>query len=60
MGDMRKDYVLERDVIVHPTTKKSADSKNMNFRRTNPFFDHYNEKIFLQRNNIIYYLSFIF
>ena len=27
MGDMRKDYVLERDVIVHPTTKKSTDSK---------------------------------
>ena len=27
MGDMRKDYVLERSVIVHPTTKKSADSK---------------------------------
>jgi len=27
MGDMRKDYVLERDVIVHPTTKKNTDSK---------------------------------
>ena len=27
MGDMRKDYVLERDVIVHPTTKKRTDSK---------------------------------
>ena len=27
MGDMRKDYVLERNVIVHPTTKKSTDSK---------------------------------
>ena len=27
MGDMRKDYILERDVIVHPTTKKSTDSK---------------------------------
>ena len=27
MGDMRKDYVLERDVIVHPTTKKSTDPK---------------------------------
>ena len=27
MGDMRKDYVLERNVIVHPTTKKNADIK---------------------------------
>jgi UDPglucose--hexose-1-phosphate uridylyltransferase len=27
MGDMRKDYVLERNVIVHPTTKKNIDSK---------------------------------
>ena len=27
MGDMRKDYILERDVIVHPTTKQSTDSK---------------------------------
>ena len=24
MGDMRKDYVLEREVIVHPTTKKNV------------------------------------
>ena len=27
MGDMRKDYVLERNVIVHPTTKKNTDIK---------------------------------
>ena len=27
MGDMRKDYVLERDVIVHPTKTKKIDSK---------------------------------
>ena len=27
MGDMRKDYVLEREVIVHPTTKKNTDTK---------------------------------
>jgi len=27
MGDMRKDYVLERNVIVHPTTKKNTDTK---------------------------------
>jgi len=24
MGDMRKDYVLEREVIVHPSTKKKT------------------------------------
>jgi len=27
MGDMRKDYVLERNVIVHPTTKKNTNTK---------------------------------
>jgi len=27
MGDMRKDYVLERKVIVHPTTKKNTNTK---------------------------------
>jgi len=27
MGDMRKDYVLERNVIVHPTTKKNTNIK---------------------------------
>jgi len=27
MGDMRKDYVLEREVIVHPSTKKKTDAK---------------------------------
>jgi len=27
MGDMRKDYVLEREVIVHPTTKKNTSTK---------------------------------
>ena len=27
MGDMRKDYVLERAVIVHPTTKKNTNTK---------------------------------
>ncbi len=27
MGDMRKDYVLEREVIVHPITKKNTDTK---------------------------------
>jgi len=27
MGDMRKDYVLEREVIVHPTAKKKIDAK---------------------------------
>jgi len=27
MGDMRKDYVLEREVIVHPTTKKNTNTK---------------------------------
>ena len=27
MGDMRKDYVLERNVIVHPTTKKNIGIK---------------------------------
>ena len=27
MGDMRKDYVLERDVIVHSSTKKNIDPK---------------------------------
>ena len=27
MGDMRKDYVLERNVIVHPTAKKKTDIK---------------------------------
>ncbi len=27
MGDMRKDYILERDVIVHPTTKKNTGIK---------------------------------
>ena len=27
MGDMRKDYVLEREVIVHPTTKKNTGTK---------------------------------
>ena len=27
MGDMRKDYILDRDVIVRPTTKKNTDSK---------------------------------
>ena len=27
MGDMRKDYVLERSVIVHPITKKNTDLK---------------------------------
>jgi len=27
MGDMRKDYVLEREVIVHPSTKKKTDVK---------------------------------
>ena len=27
MGDMRKDYVLEREVIVHPTTKKNTNAK---------------------------------
>jgi len=27
MGDMRKDYVLEREVIVHPTTKKNTYTK---------------------------------
>jgi len=27
MGDMRKDYVVEREVIVHPTTKKNTTSK---------------------------------
>ena len=31
MGDMRKDYILERDVIVHPTTKKSTDSKKCSY-----------------------------
>jgi len=29
MGDMRKDYVLEREVIVHPSTKKKTDAKNV-------------------------------
>jgi len=28
MGDMRKDYVLEREVIVHPSTKKRLMLKN--------------------------------
>ena len=28
MGDMRKDYVLEREVIVHPTTKKYVEFKS--------------------------------
>ena len=27
MGDMRKDYVLEREVIVHPTAKKNIKTK---------------------------------
>jgi len=27
MGDMRKDYVLEREVIVHPSTKKKINAK---------------------------------
>ena len=27
MGDMRKDYVLEREVIVHPTAKKNTNTK---------------------------------
>ena len=27
MGDMRKDYVLEREVIVHPSTTKKTDAK---------------------------------
>jgi len=27
MGDMRKDYVLERNVIVHPITKKNINTK---------------------------------
>ena len=27
MGDMRKDYVLEREVIVHPSTKKNTSVK---------------------------------
>ena len=27
MGDMRKDYVLERNVIVHPTKQKKTDPK---------------------------------
>ena len=27
MGDMRKDYVIERDVIVHSTAKKNIDIK---------------------------------
>ena len=27
MGDMRKDYVLEREVIVHPTVKKNTKTK---------------------------------
>jgi len=27
MGDMRKDYVLEREVLVHPTTKKNTKTK---------------------------------
>ena len=27
MGDMRKDYVLERNVIVHPTAKKKTGIK---------------------------------
>ena len=27
MGDMRKDYVIERNVIVHPTAKKNIDTK---------------------------------
>jgi UDPglucose--hexose-1-phosphate uridylyltransferase len=27
MGDMRKDYVLEREVIVHPSTKKKTNAK---------------------------------
>jgi hypothetical protein len=29
MGDMRKDYVLEREVIVHPTAKKISKPKNV-------------------------------
>ena len=29
MGDMRKDYVLEREVIVHPTAKKISIPKNV-------------------------------
>ena len=27
MGDMRKDYILEREVIVHPSTKKKINAK---------------------------------
>jgi len=27
MGDMRKEYVLEREVIVHPSKKKKPDAK---------------------------------
>ena len=27
MGDVRKDYVLERGVIVHPTVKKNTNTK---------------------------------
>ena len=27
MGDMRKDYVLDRAVIVNPTVKKNTDIK---------------------------------
>ena len=29
MGDMRKDYVLERNVIVHPTAKKNTVTKKL-------------------------------
>ena len=27
MGNMRKDYVLEREVIVHPSAKKNTSAK---------------------------------
>ena len=27
MGDMRKDYIIEREVIVHPSTKKKINAK---------------------------------
>jgi len=29
MGDMRKDYVLEREVIVHPTAKKNTNTAHI-------------------------------
>jgi len=50
MGDMRKDYVLEREVIVHPTTKKNTNTKKCpycpgNESMTNPSLLHLLQKM---------------